>query len=276
MTIPQIELNSGTMIPQLGFGVFQIPVPETQAVVEEAIEVGYRHLDTAQIYENEAGVGAAVRASGIDRSEFFITTKLWNPHQGRESTIPAFERSLDALQMDYVDLFLIHWPMPQRNLYNQTWEAMQEIAASGRARAIGVSNFLVPHLESLLAAADVVPAVNQIELHPALQQREVTALGARHGIATEAWGPLGQGKYPLLEETPVVDAARAHGKTPAQVVLRWHLQLGNIVFPKSTRRKRLEENIDVFDFVLSDAQMAGITSLERDGRVSHHPDEINE
>ena len=273
-TVPSITLNDGHTIPQLGFGVFKVDPAETERIVTDALEVGYRHLDTAKVYGNEAGVGRAIADSGIARDELFVTTKLWNDDQGTQSALDAFDRSLDQLGLDHVDLYLIHWPSPRKDRYVESWKALEQIQASGRARSIGVSNFLVPHLEKLLANTDVVPAVNQIELHPAHQQPAVTAFAREHGIHIEAWGPLGQGKYPLFEAEAVTSAASAHGKTPAQVVIRWHLQTGNIVFPKSNRRERMAENFDVLDFALTDAEVAAITALEREGRVSAHPDEV--
>ena len=273
--VPTLTLNDGHTIPQLGFGVFKVDPNETLRIVTDALEVGYRHIDTAAIYGNEAGVGDALANSGIDRSDLFVTTKLWNDRQGTQSAFDAFDESLEKLGLEYVDLYLIHWPAPANDRYVESWKALEKIRESGRARSIGVSNFLVPHLTRLLAETDIVPAVNQIELHPAHQQREVTAFAREHGIQIEAWGPLGQGKYPLLEEQVVTVAAEAHGKTPAQVVIRWHLQMGNIVFPKSNRRERMVENLDVFDFELSHTELATITALERVGRVSAHPDEVN-
>jgi len=270
---PLLTLNNGTTIPQLGFGVFQVDPAETTRIVTDALEVGYRHLDTAAIYRNEEGVGQAIASSGIPRDELFVTTKLWNDRQTDAEA--AFDESLGKLGLDYVDLYLIHWPTPQKDTFVQAWKSLEKIYASGRAKAIGVSNFLVPHLEKLLANTEVVPAVNQIELHPAHQQPEVTAFSREHGIEIEAWGPLGQGKYPLFELPEVTGAAEAHGKTPAQVVIRWHLQTGNIVFPKSNRRERMAENFDVFDFELTADEVAAISSLEREGRVSAHPDEVN-
>jgi len=272
---PTLTLNDGHTIPQLGFGVFKVDPDETTRIVSDALEVGYRHLDTAAIYGNEAGVGAAIAASAVPRSELFVTTKLWNSEQGTQSAFDAFEASLEKLGLDYVDLYLIHWPTPAKDRYVESWKALEQIRASGRARSIGVSNFLVPHLERLLAETDVVPAVNQIELHPAHQQPEVTAFARDHGIQIEAWGPLGQGKYPLFEEPAVAVAAEAHGKSPAQVVIRWHLQTGNILFPKSNRRARMIENLDVFDFELSHTELATISALERAGRVSAHPNDVN-
>ncbi|GAB3616466.1 aldo/keto reductase [Okibacterium endophyticum] len=276
MTIPALTLNNGTTIPQLGFGVFRVDPDETTRIVTDALEVGYRHIDTARIYGNETGVGNALRTSGVRREDLFVTTKLWNSDQGRSTTQAAFDASLERLGLDYVDLYLIHWPCPKKDLFVETWDVMQEIAASGRAKAIGVSNFLVPHLKKLLSGADVVPAVNQIELHPAHQQPEVTAFGREQGILTEAWGPLGQGKYDLFGQPAVAESARLHGKTPAQVVIRWHLQTGNIVFPKSNRRERMAENIDVFDFELSKSEVSRISALERAGRVGAHPNDVNE
>ena len=270
---PLLTLNNGTTIPQLGFGVFKVDPAETTRIVTDALEVGYRHIDTAAIYGNEEGVGRAIADSGIPREELFVTTKLWNDRQTDAEN--AFDESLGKLGLDYVDLYLIHWPTPQKDTFVQAWKSLETIYASGRAKAIGVSNFLVPHLRKLLAETDIVPAVNQIELHPAHQQPEVTAFSREHGIEIEAWGPLGQGKYPLFELPEVADAAAAHGKTPAQVVIRWHLQTGNIVFPKSNRRERMQENFDVFDFELTADEVAAISSLEREGRVSAHPDEVN-
>ncbi len=274
-TQPMITLNDGTHIPQLGFGTFKIDPAETQQVVETALEVGYRHIDTAMIYQNEAEVGAAVRASGIPRDEIYVTTKLWNDDQGADTALAAFDASMERLGLDYVDLYLVHWPCPAKDRYIESWKVLEEIRASGRAKSIGVSNFLVPHLTRLLAETDVKPVLNQIELHPAHQQPAVAEFCREAGIAVEAWGPLGQGKYPLFELPPVADAAEATGKTPAQVVLRWHLQRGNIVFPKSVDPARIAENFDVFNFTLSDEQMDAITALEREGRVSADPNEVN-
>lgn len=270
-SIPGIRLNDGHEIPQLGFGVFLVDPPETERIVADALEVGYRHIDTARIYDNEEGVGRALAASGVPRDELYITTKLWNSDQGTQSALDAFDASLDRLGLEYVDLYLIHWPVPSKDRYVESWKALEQIRESGRARSIGVSNFLAPHLQRLIDETGVVPAIDQIELHPAHQQPETAAFAAEHGIAIESWGPLGQGKYPLLETPEVTDAASAHGKTPAQVVIRWHLQRGTVVFPKSSRRERMAENFDVFDFELSDGEMQRITGLERAGRVGPDP-----
>jgi 2,5-diketo-D-gluconate reductase A len=275
MTVPSIALNDGHRIPQLGFGVFLVDPGQAEHIVSDALEVGYRHIDTAAGYDNEEGVGKAIAGSGIAREELFVTTKLRNPDQGKDTTLDAFNASLDRLGLDYVDLYLIHWPTPARDKYVETWRVFQQIQASGRARSIGVSNFLVPHLERLLAETDVVPAVDQLELHPYYQQSEVTAFAGYHDIRIEAWGPLGQGKYPLLELPEITSIASAHGKSAAQVVLRWHLQEGHIVFPKSTHRERMVENFNVFDFGLTEAEQASVTALERGGRVGSHPDEVN-
>ena len=228
----------------------------------EALEIGYRHIDTARIYGNEEGVGRAIAASGIPREELYVTTKLWNDDQGTQSVFDAFDRSLERLGLEHVDLYLIHWPTPAKDRYVETWRAFEQLRASGRTRSIGVSNFLAHHLERLLDETDVVPAVDQIELHPYHQQPETAAFAEEHAIAIEAWGPLGQGKYPLLELPQVTDAAAAHGVTAAQVVIRWHVQRGHIVFPKSSRRERMAENFDVFDFTLTDDEMAAVTALD--------------
>ncbi|HYJ48535.1 MAG TPA: aldo/keto reductase, partial [Microbacterium sp.] len=271
-------LNDGYDIPQLGYGVFRVPAGDTERAVSEALEVGYRHIDTAAIYGNEEGVGAAVANSGIPRRELFVTTKLWNDRHDGNDPDDAIRESLDRLGLEQVDLYLIHWPTPAKDNYLHAWEKLIELRAAGMTRSIGVSNFLVPHLERIVAATGVVPAVDQIELHPAHQQRDVRDWAAAQDVRIEAWGPLGQGKYDLFGIPAVQDAASAHQKSSAQVVLRWHLQKGNIVFPKSVRRERLEENMDVFDFQLSDAEVIAIDALDPGdgtGRVSSHPDEVN-
>lgn len=270
-----ITLNDGTTIPQLGFGVFKVDPGETERIVAEALEVGYRHIDTAAIYRNEKGVGKAIAASGIPRDDLYITTKLWNDRHDNAQI--ALRESLDKLGLEHVDLYLIHWPAPKNDRYLHAWESLVELRDDGLTTSVGVANFLVPHLERLLASSDVVPAVDQIELHPAHQQPATTAFAREHGIHIESWGPLGQAKYPLLENPVISAAADAHGKTAAQVVLRWHLQSGFIVFPKTNHRERMVENFDVFDFALTDAEMAAITALERggEGRVGSHPDTVN-
>ncbi|MFE2545639.1 aldo/keto reductase [Actinacidiphila glaucinigra] len=270
---PYITLNNGVAMPQLGFGVFQVPDADTAAAVTSALESGYRSIDTAAIYGNEAGVGQALAASGVARDELFVTTKLWNGDQGYDSTLAAFDASLAKLGLDHVDLYLIHWPAPARDTYLDTWRAFEKIHAEGRARAIGVSNFQPAHLQRLIDSSDVVPAVNQVELHPQLQQAELRAFHARHGIATEAWSPLAQGA--VLRDPVVTGIADRLGRTPAQVILRWHLQLGNVVIPKSVTPERIRQNIDVFDFALSDADIAAITALDSGTRIGPDPDTFN-
>ncbi|MFD5322521.1 aldo/keto reductase [Streptomyces sp. NPDC127092] len=261
-------------MPQLGFGVWQVPDDEAEATVSTALEAGYRSIDTAAIYENETGTGKALAASGLPREELFVTTKLWNSQQGYDSTLRAFDASLDKLGLDHVDLYLIHWPVPAKDAYVDTYRAFEKILADGRARAIGVSNFLPEHLDRLIGETSVVPAVNQIELHPQLQQAESREAHARHGIATEAWSPLGQGKG-LLEVPAIVAIAQKHGRTPAQVVLRWHLQTGNVVIPKSVTPSRIRENIDVFDFELDAEDLAGVAALDEGRRLGPNPAEFN-
>ncbi|WP_329625508.1 aldo/keto reductase [Streptomyces sp. NBC_01255] len=261
-------------MPQLGFGVWQVPDDEAATAVATALEAGYRSIDTAAIYQNERGTGQAVAASGIPREELFVTTKLWNSDQGYDATMRAFDASLDKLGLDHVDLYLIHWPLPSKDAYVDTYRALEKIHADGRARAIGVSNFLPEHLERLIGETSVVPAVNQIELHPQLQQTASRETHARHGIATEAWSPLGQGKG-LLEVPAIVAIARKHERTPAQVVLRWHLQLGNVVIPKSVTPSRIRENIDVFDFTLDPEDLAAIAALDENRRIGPDPAEFH-
>ena len=272
--IPTVTLNNGIEMPRLGFGVFQVPDDETRAAVSTALEAGYRSIDTAAVYGNERGTGQALADSGIARDELFVTTKLWNSEQGYDSTLAAFDASLDKLGLDHVDLYLIHWPTPAKDTYLDTWRAFEEIYASGRARAIGVSNFLPEHLERVVAAGGTVPAVNQVELHPALQQRDIQAANAAHGVVTEAWSPLAQGGA-LLSEEAITTIADRLGRTPAQVVLRWHLQQGRVVIPKSVTPSRIAENIALFDFELTGDDLAAIDGLERDGRVGSHPAEVN-
>ena len=278
MTIPTLQLLDGNRIPQVGYGVFKVPADDTRRAVLEAFELGYRHIDTAAIYGNEEGVGAAIAESGIPRDELFITTKLWNNRHDGDEPRAALGESLGKLGLDAVDLYLVHWPTPARDNYVHAWERLIDLREQGLTRSIGVSNFLVPHLERIIAETGVAPVVDQIELHPAYQQREVVEWASARGIRIEAWGPLGQGKYDLFSVPAVAGAAAAHGKTPAQVVLRWHLDKGNIVFPKSVRRERLAENIDIVDFALTDAEIAAIDAIDPgdgSGRVSAHPDEVN-
>lgn len=272
MTVPLIELNDGHTIPQLGFGVFKVDPDEAERVVTDALEVGYRHIDTAAVYGNETGVGRAIEKSGIPRDELFITTKLWNSDQGTRSAFDAIDLSLEKLGLDRVDLYLIHWPRPDLDRYLESWLALEQIRDDGKATSIGVSNFHRPHLERIIAESGTVPAVDQVELHPAFQQRELRAFAEPLGIRTESWGPLGQGKYDLFGEQAVQDAAAAHGVSPAQAVIRWHLQSGIIVFPKTTSRDRMASNLAVFDFALTDAEMAAIDALDRGQRVGTDPD----
>jgi 2,5-diketo-D-gluconate reductase A len=272
--IPTVTLNNGIEMPRLGFGVFQVPDDETRAAVSTALEAGYRSIDTAAVYGNERGTGQALADSGIARDELFVTTKLWNSEQGYDSTLAAFDASLEKLGLDHVDLYLIHWPTPAKGTYLDTWRAFEEIYASGRARAIGVSNFLPEHLERVVAAGGTVPAVNQVELHPALQQRDIQAANAAHGVVTEAWSPLAKGGA-LLSEEAITTIADRLGRTPAQVVLRWHLQQGRVVIPKSVTPSRIAENIALFDFELTGDDLAAIDGLERDGRVGPHPSEVS-
>lgn len=258
-------------MPQIGFGVFRIPDEDTERTVLEAIECGYRSIDTASLYGNEAGVGRAIAACGVPRTDLFVTTKLWNDDQGDDRAAGALEASLDRLGLDYVDLYLIHWPKPSKNLYVQTWQALQKQYAAGRARAIGVSNFQPTHLDSLITQSDVVPAVNQIELHPLLQQQTLRRYHADHGIVTEAWSPLGQAAS--LSDPAIEAIAHRHGRSPAQVILRWHLQLGTVVIPKSSSGTRMKENLDVLDFALDEQDLAEIGALDSGRRFGPDPDE---
>jgi 2,5-diketo-D-gluconate reductase A len=270
-SVPNVTLNNGVEMPQLGFGVFQVPNAETKAAVATALQVGYTSIDTAAAYQNEEGVGEALAETGLPREDLFITTKLWNSDQGYDSALRAFDASLDKLKLDYLDLYLIHWPTPARGLYVETWKAFTKLLADGRVRAIGVSNLQPDHLRQVIDATGVVPAVNQIELHPFLVQNEVRAFDAEHGIATEAWSPLAKGGE-LLGNLVVTEIAAAHDRTPAQVVLRWHIQLGNVVIPKSVTPSRIAENIDIFDFSLDDAEVACLSSLHNGTRTGPDPD----
>jgi 2,5-diketo-D-gluconate reductase A len=269
--VPDIRLNNGVEIPQLGFGVFQIPPAETRGAALTALEVGYRHIDTAEMYGNETEVGQAVRESGIDRADIFVTSKLNNRFHPPERVGPAFQGTLDALDIEYVDLFLIHWPLPTIGVdYLETWKAMETLLEGGRLRAIGVSNFQVSHLQRLIDGASVVPAVNQIEVHPYLTQDQLRAFDGAHGVATEAWSPLARGR--VLDDPAVTAIGNEVHRSPAQVVLRWHIQRGDIVFPKSVSRDRIEENFGLFDFELTDDQMAAIAALNRNERIGPNPD----
>lgn len=272
MTSPRITLNDGTSIPQLGFGVFKVDPDETERIVSDALEVGYRHIDTAAVYGNEVGVGRAIAAAGIPRDELYITTKLWNSDQGTQSAIDAMDLSLEKLGLDHVDLYLIHWPRPDLDRYLESWQTLEQLKAAGKTTSIGVSNFHVPHLERVIGESGTVPAVDQIELHPAFAQVPLREFAASQGIAVEAWGPLGQGKYDLFGMPPVAEAAQAHSVSPAQAVIRWHLQHGIIVFPKSNSRERMAENFDVFGFELTPAEMAAIDGLDQGKRVGADPD----
>ena len=273
-TVPTITLNNGVEIPQLGFGVYQVKPEETAQAVQTALEIGYRHIDTAEMYRNEAGVGEGLRNSGVPREEVFVTSKLNNGFHAHDDALTAFEGTLQALQFDYVDLFLIHWPLPTIDVdYVETWKAMEEIYRSGRAKAVGVSNFNAHHLRKLHGETEVVPAVNQIEVHPYLAQDELRAFNAQHQIATEAWSPIAQGK--VLDDPAIVRVAERVGKSPAQVTLRWHIQRGDIVFPKSVTRSRIEDNFAIFDFELSEDDLREINALNRDERTGPDPDTFN-
>jgi 2,5-diketo-D-gluconate reductase A len=267
--VPNVRLSDGAEIPQLGFGVFQVPPDETRRAVEDALAAGYRHLDTAAAYRNERGVAAGIAAAGIPREEVFITTKLWNTEQGFDPALAAFERSLENLDTDHVDLYLIHWPVPARDLFLDSWRALERIKEEGGARSIGVSNFRVEDLERLEREADQMPTLNQIELHPLLQQAELRAWHAEHGIVTEAWSPLAQGE--VLGDDTLLTIAAHHQRTVAQVILRWHLQLGNVVIPKSVTPARVRENFDLFDFDLSEDDLAAIARLDVGHRTGPDP-----
>jgi 2,5-diketo-D-gluconate reductase A len=268
--VPTLTMNDGRTIPQLGFGVFQIPQDETETAVTTALQAGYRLIDTAQGYQNEEGVGAALAASDVSRDDVFITTKLTNSEQGYDSTLRAFDASMAKLRIDVLDLFLIHWPLPMFDLYTDTWRAFVRLQEEGRVTSIGVSNFEVEHFEKLAAETGVVPAVNQIELHPQFPQAELRAYHAEHGILTESWGPIGQGKG-LLEDPHIQAVATKVGRTPAQVVLRWHLQLGLVVIPKSVTPSRITENIAIFDFELDDDDLVRIAQVDDGERLGPDP-----
>ena len=269
--VEKVVLNNGVEIPQLGYGVFKVPAEETEKAVLGALEAGYRHIDTAKLYDNEAGVGAGLRASGLDRDQVFVTTKLWNSDQGYDATLRAFDASMDRLGLDVLDLYLIHWPAPEQNLYTESWRAMEKLYVDGRIRSIGVSNFQPDHLRRLLDRSEVVPVLNQVELHPYLQQGQVREAHEELGIATEAWGPIARGGE-LLQDPVITGLADKHARTPAQIVLRWHVELGNVVIPKSVTPSRVAENAAIFDFTLDEQDMLAIGALDRGERTGPDPD----
>lgn len=286
--VPRLGLNNGVLIDQLGFGLYKVPPSDAAGLVTMALEAGYRHFDTAAMYGNESGVGRGIGSlSGFEgqeggsgagtpslsRQDLFITTKVWNDDHGYDATLRAFQKSMASLGLDYVDLYLIHWPCARRGLYAETYRALETLYREGKVRAIGVSNFQPAHLEHLLETAEVIPAVNQIELHPWLQQEELREQHTRLGIRTEAWSPLGRGK--VLQDPVILDLASRHGRTPAQIILRWHLQLENIAIPKASSHERLRENLDIFDFSLEASEMSKIAALDRGQRTGSHPDNVN-
>ncbi|MEO6082109.1 MAG: aldo/keto reductase [Umezawaea sp.] len=273
--VPTITLNNGVTMPQLGYGVFQVPDAETATAVSHAVRAGYRSIDTAAAYGNEEGVAKALAEADVAREDLFITTKLWNSDQGYDAALRAFDVSLGKLGLDYLDLYLIHWPTPARGLYVDTWKAFAKLLADGRVRSVGVSNFQPEHLLQVIDATGVVPAVNQVELHPHLTQESLRAFHAEHGVVTEAWSPLGQGKG-LLGDPAIAEIAARYDRSAAQVVLRWHLQLGNVVIPKSVTPSRIAENLDVFDFTLADADVTALSALNQDKRVGPDPDTFNQ
>jgi diketogulonate reductase-like aldo/keto reductase len=272
-SVPSLTLNNGVPIPQLGFGVFLIRPGETARAVTSALEAGYRLIDTAQGYKNEEGVGEAIAKSDVPRDEVFVTTKLVNGQHGYDRTLSAFDGSVKRLGVDVIDLFLIHWPLPMFDQYVETWRALEKLLAEGRVRSIGVSNFEIEHLERLASETDITPALNQVELHPRFPQEALREYHDSHGILTEAWAPLGQNRG-LLDDSRVIDIAKKVGRTPAQVVLRWHIQIGNVVIPKSVNPGRIRENIDVFDFELDQADMAAFAGLDMGLRLGPHPNEF--
>ncbi|MCU1635425.1 MAG: oxidoreductase [Cryobacterium sp.] len=271
-TSPELPMNDGRSIPQLGLGVYKIPDDAASDAVQTALEAGYRHIDTAALYENERGVGEGLARAGLPREDVFVTTKVWNDRQGFDETLRAFDESLRLLATEYVNLYLIHWPAPSQDLYVDTWRALETLQAEGRARSIGVSNFHPHHLDRLLNETDVVPVINQVELHPWLQQMHVRRYDQDHGILTEAWSPLARGR--VVGDGTLDRIAGKHGKTPAQVVLRWHVELGNVVIPKSVTPSRIRENIDVFDFSLDTDDLEQITALEVNVRTGENPDDV--
>ena len=273
--VPMIRFNNGVEIPQLGFGVFQVPPAETKRAVLAAFEAGYRHIDTAEMYRNEEGVGAALAESGLARDEVFITSKLNNGNHHHDDALRAFDVTLKALGIDQIDLFIIHWPLPAQDLYVEAWRALEEIYRDGRTRAIGLSNFTARQIGRLRAETEVVPALNQIELHPYLSQAEMRAYDAAHQIVTEAWSPIGGQGGAVLSDPTLSALGEKYGKSPAQVVLRWHIELGNVIIPKSTHAERMAENFDIFDFELAPDDVAMISGLDRNGRVGPNPDSFD-
>ncbi len=273
--VPTLTFNDGKTIPQLGFGVYRVDPEQTERIVSDALEVGYRHIDTAALYGNEHGVGRAIEASGIPRDELFITTKLWNSDQGAQATLDAIDLSLEKLGLDHVDLYLIHWPAPGLDLFVETWKTFEQIRDDGKATSIGVSNFRTQDLDRLAAETDTVPVINQIELHPLFSQVPLREYDAAHGILTESWGPLGHAAVDIFQEPAIAAAASAHGVSPAQVIIRWHLQCGLVVIPKSNNKDRMAQNFDVFGFELSADELAAIDALNRDQRVGADPNTLN-
>lgn len=270
---PRIQLNNGQLVPQLGLGVYKVQQDVAVDVVRLAIELGYRRIDTAALYDNEVEVGAAVRTCGLDRDQLFVTTKIWNDRHGFDEATEAIDEALQRLNIDYIDMLLVHWPCPTQNKFVETWKALEGAVATGKVRGIGVSNFHPEHLQRIIDECEVIPAINQVELHPGLAQSEIRRFDSDHGIATEAWSPLARGK---MNQTDVISSiAEVHGKTPAQVILRWHIQLGNLVIPKSTNPERLAENLDVFDFALTQSEMDQILSLENGERIGPDPRSFN-
>lgn len=266
-----VPLSPGVAIPQLGYGLYKVPAADAERLASHALDAGYRHLDTAAMYGNEEGVGAAVRRFG--RDEVFVTSKVWNDDQGYDRTLRAFDASMERLGLDVLDLYLIHWPVAARGLFLDTYRALERLLSDGRVRAIGTSNFQIHHLEALMAETDVVPALNQVELHPWLQQRELRAFHAEHGIVTGAWSPLARGR--LLDDPELSVLAAAHGVSVAQLVIRWHLQEGNVVIPKASSPERIRENADVFGFALTDADLAAVAAMDRGFRSGSHPDHVS-
>ncbi|MHA7278527.1 aldo/keto reductase [Arthrobacter sp. MDT2-2] len=273
-SVPRVALADGTSIDVVGYGVYKVPPADTAHLCSTALDAGYRLLDTAALYGNEAGVGEATRAylETGDRGDLFVTSKVWNDDHGHDATLRAFDASMDLLGLDRLDLYLIHWPCPSKDLYVETWRALGRLQAEGRVRSIGVSNFQRPHLERLLAETGVVPVLNQVELHPYLQQHDLRSFHARHGIATQAWSPLGRGN--VLQDPVVGRIASELGRTPAQVILRWHLQHGILTIPKASSRERISSNLDIFGFALDDAHVAALDALDRDQRFGSHPDRV--